>query len=84
MNYGIPSNISKAVVKGLQKSMQRIFGNGLETFVPQSVLKHGEALDGVALFACTKILNQSIGSQAICDNYGCLETLRTQQYSFDS
>ena len=49
MNYGIPSNISKAVVKGLQKSMQRIFGNGLETFVPQSVLKHGEALDGVAL-----------------------------------
>ena len=36
-------------MKGLQKSMQRVFGNGLEIFVPQSVLKQGEAFDGVAL-----------------------------------
>ena len=33
-------------MKGLQKSMQRVFGNGLEIFVPRRVLEPNDLING--------------------------------------
>ena len=43
----------KAVAKGLHRSMNKVFGNGLDVFVPKTELKDGEDLSSAKLSPAT-------------------------------